>query len=622
MGIFAILPIAFALAMAFGKKIEETVGVSIICASFIVYLFGMIRLLKVGPIVIVLISGIASVYIIFAIVKSKGKLMRVVFSAGTLILLFFLLFFAFYNYGRDLKHPDEYMVWGLMPKNYYYFDDMFSPYSSDLGMYYPPIVSLWLYFANKTWICFSDSICLWAQSLLTISFVIPWFSKIRGNKRFAGIAIFTVVSPLILKMWGEEAFSYILQDSVIAGLLCLLVYCIIEYSQTSDEFYHVSTILSLAFLFLTKNAGIIIGTLMYMVYIYAIKRKKSELKSWIWPTLLLAIVSASWNKVSVYSFCPLIAFFCIWIMSNYVNRLFSRVGKRAITFLILLASFSITFASLPFEWFRNLPYVYKESIGVFREYSTYTLSMVDSRNFIIIPYILCPLVLFILSNLIEKNHLKRNEKFIPVMEGICIAEILYAVVVAISYVRLIAPSNYYVEWFEDRYWAPWVVVTVYICIYYYLDSYEGSLLGYVTILLVVISVADVSTFIGDWFDRWHNQGHYAFQDANVELKPGDKVFYIDETPIHEVAEREFLYNVVPAKTNYSPAIGELGRLEYSSEELSEILNDGYNYVYIQSVKDDFLSRYENLFACPESFSTGAVYAVLKVDNKTALKLLE
>ena len=85
----------------------------------------------------------------------------------------------------------------------------------------------------------------------------------------------------------------------------------------------------------------------------------------------------------------------------------------------------------------------------------------------------------------------------------------------------------------------------------------------------------------------------------------------------------------PAKTNFIDQIfmGNAGRVEFSAGELEQMvasdqyLGIPYNYLYLQTIDDDFADRYGELFEDPADIAAGHAYYVILNGNGARFRLI-
>lgn len=632
MGIIGVCFLAISIGVLFKKKFEETIGISIIVSSFILYFLGLFLPLKAGVIVLCVIYMISLCFTLYSIVKNRIVLKDSFFSIGTVVFCFFVMFLAFYNIGRDFHHPDEFIMWGMLPKTFVYFGELFNDYTGSYIGGYPPLISLWLYFANITWGHFSSTMCLWAQGVMTISFVMPWFSLVGGTKKIYKAIILLLISFLLFSIRGLEGFSYILQDTSVAGELCLFVYGYFQFFEQKDssKFYKIMIIVSLMYMALTKRIGIVIAVLALMCLWYSTDfRDDQHKKLCIISSACVFLTGLSWHRLSLFTLVPLIGTVGIVVFKLLLRRFGNwNSTERLLSIFIVVLLLGLLVSSIEFEKLFQLNHESELLLSLFREFFSMQLSIVKVENYISVPYMACPVLLFLFAYVIKKDYNDTFTYYSNMAIAIGIAEILYAFTMIFLYYKAISPGNGNSPFLEDRYFSPWLVVTCFVLILFFITHGKNStLLSWLIILLMIMSVSDTKLVIGDFFNRWKDQGYNEFVDNDIELSTDNRVFFIDESPNYPLTYLEFMLDIIPAHTNYGLSSYYYGNMEFTADQLEDMLSSGnlghkYDYVYIQSVEDNFIDRYGSLFDDVNDFSAGALYGVNSGNDGIKLKRIQ
>ena len=154
-----------------------------------------------------------------------------------------------------------------------------------------------------------------------------------------------------------------------------------------------------------------------------------------------------------------------------------------------------------------------------------------------------------------------------------------------------------------------------------------TMLSWLMVLFVVTVVSDTKLFLGDYFNKWKDQGYNEFVNNDIELSTDDSIFFIDEKPNYPVTFLEFMLDVIPARTNYGLSSYNYGYMELTADELEGILASSnlggkFDYVYVQSVEDSFIKRYGSLFEDADDFSAGSVYSVIADGDGVKLRKIQ
>jgi hypothetical protein len=201
---------------------------------------------------------------------------------------------------------------------------------------------------------------------------------------------------------------------------------------------------------------------------------------------------------------------------------------------------------------------------------------------------------------------------------------MYLLAMLFIHIRSIGPYREHIEGLIQRYLIPWEIVVAFLIYLAFVIFNEGAeYLYFVVAFAFMLLISNASNFYRGVFFKHYSADYSAFRDAGVELTNNDMIYYIDEEVEYGYAGREFFYHMFPAQTNfiYNNMSDNTGVLEYSEEELEEIIAERYNYVYIQSISEDFIDKYGSLFSDQGAIREKSVYEVEKKDNSVILKLV-
>ena len=148
--IFLIL-ISFSVGMFFYKyiKLEESLPYTFMGIVLLLFIFGLIKLLKFGVYFICLLSFISWAYSVYKFVKSDNKLkcIKNILTPGFVFFVGMFIFLCILHHGRLITFWDEFSHWGDVVKAMYMINDFSTnPLSLSSGRTYLPGVSLFQYF--------------------------------------------------------------------------------------------------------------------------------------------------------------------------------------------------------------------------------------------------------------------------------------------------------------------------------------------------------------------------------------------------------------------------------------------------------------------------------------------
>ncbi len=624
MGILTALIPAAAIAVRFNKKIEETMAPATMIILLIIYLPGLWTVLTFGYAVGLAVIAGSAVYCAYVLFRNRQRLIDSLATWGMAAFVIYAAFFAYYSLHRDFSHPDELYCWGLMAKNYYYYDSMFSPLSTALSADQTPLMPILGYFSAKSWIGFSDSACYFGQDIFTISLLLPVFAHVRSKINAPVFLLVTAAIPSLFVISGLEAFRYVLGDMVIAGTICFFVINIVRYAETDEHYYYVTALISLCSMCLTKRLGPVYASLcVFMAVPICIRSSVMRIRELSGLMAAISIVTFSWFGISVYDLVPIAGLLGGVALYWGIGRL-GRVSGRyreAFTVAIALGIIGVIFGFMILVLGRS-SYGY----AVMARFMQDLFKVTTEDGYICLSYGLYTVIAFVMA--LTFRYLGRartwgftgeeaagNETLFA-WTGIAMA--VFSLFMLTMHIWQIGPMNDNMEGLIPRYMIPWEILTVFLVAYAFLRHVEEiKLIPLVIGVLAIMLVSDSGELYRQMFAKHQCVGYYALSDAGITLEAGDMVYFIDEQNYFTYSDREFYYRSWPARTNFIDQIfmGNNGRVQFTAEELERMIASDqyleipYDYLYLQTIDDDFADRYASLFENPYDIAPGSAYYV-------------
>ncbi len=644
MGIIGVLAIACALAVKFNKKIEETLAPAILGCSILLYLSGRIISFTPGLVIIGAAAVAACVYCIWKLVKDRQAFSEAVFTWGGLALLIYMAFFAYYAFHRDFSHPDEMYCWGLLAKDFYTYGTLSGAEFTSFAADQAPLMSIWFYFGARTWLGFSDSICLFMHSILTISLVLPVFAHVRRRISAGRFWVILALLPSILIVSGLEGFQYALADIVLAAGLCFFLINTVGFIRSGDRFCYVSSVLMTVSMCLLKRIGPVFAALMLMSATYVCMRKSASYIRELGIAAVITVVAAlSWFGLSVYCLLTVAA-----VAGAAVEYLVLSKASGFVETHRNLTGILAGLALLGGAGVIALGVLCQEGYGysIVARFLEDLFSISAEDGYLQLSYGMFMLAVVAVMAILGTGVMRGAEVFdtdrrmyIDMGIQILISMALYAIVMLYMHIQQIGMYNDFRESLIPRYMIPWEVLALFYVIYILIIDYSDvKSYALVICLAVVLLISDSGEMYRGLFARHRFTGFYALSDAGVTLKSGDMIYYVDEEPSYDYSDREFYYHAAPARTNfiYNLFNGTNGVLELDADEWASELKgetdhyypdapggfDNYDYVYIQSYASDFVDRYGVLFDDPGSIEPGTAYSVVREGDAVKLVKLE
>lgn len=275
------------------KRFEEMLPITcgVICLT--VYLFGLVGLLPVGPILVLLAVLVIYGCLVLRLIRRKNL---AEFRANLLtpgFVGFFLLFWllCFLNRGQLLYGSDPYGHWGLAVKEMLLLGDFSTnPQSVDAFASYPPIMPVFQYFLQRILFLFGAAeISEWhlylSWQLFSLSFLLPIMKFARWKHPISAVFGFAAIclAPMVV-------FSYFYNTVLIDAFLgTAFAYGIVMVftEDPKDKTNLLGIGLSMAVLVLAKDSGISFALMILLSLACVLWRRERSFKA-IWKPLLFA----------------------------------------------------------------------------------------------------------------------------------------------------------------------------------------------------------------------------------------------------------------------------------------------------------------------------------------------
>ena len=311
--LFLIVISAFAVFACFklNRTFEEAIPISCMGIILVLFLFGVLHILKIGAVVIGITAVLLYVYTIYWIVKNgiktvvKERIFNLV-TPGFVIFVIFSVMLAYWNQDRMATRTDEFSHWldtvVIMAQI-----DAFgtTPGSTAVFPSYPPAMSLFQYMLEKINILVTGDFSEWktyyAYQLLVVVILLP-FIKTKGetlSKKIANIVLWVplLIAPLY---FFSEAFCSLYIDPFL-GVVGGCGFAAISLTKNKDWLYTTYISMLCATLTLAKDVGIYLALFIagyYVIDRLSYKNKLIDEKSiftTIAPVLSLILAKILWK---------------------------------------------------------------------------------------------------------------------------------------------------------------------------------------------------------------------------------------------------------------------------------------------------------------------------------------
>ncbi len=298
--IFSIL-ITFAtmLSITFKKRIEETMPISTVGIVLIIFLAGLLDNLKIGAIIVQILTIIELIFILITILKKDKdgikEILGRILTPGLLIYTLLFIVNVVINKGRIFEDYDEFNHWAVIIKNMFIYNTYgTNPETIVRFNEYPPFTAVFQYLFLAVQKVYSEDTVIIAQNVLYLSIIIPITKKIKWDK--SALKILTAI-PLIIFMpmiLYKNFFLNILVDGILGIMFAYTIYS--AYEDDSSIFKTLKILAGTIMLCLTKTSGLGLAVLALIIILIKIiidrKKDKSKFKSSIKSLIVICVITA------------------------------------------------------------------------------------------------------------------------------------------------------------------------------------------------------------------------------------------------------------------------------------------------------------------------------------------
>ena len=659
MGPIVILPLAAAIAIASRRKIEETIALSMYIVVGILFVSGIISDFIPGIYFWVILTVASCMYCIYKMIRDLKGIKGYLFTSGLLAYFIYLIYFLIINYHRGLTHSDDLRCWGLAVKNYYYYSDFLTAQATDQAALHPPAVRLWNYFSTKMWVTYSGGICLFAQDMLTVATLLPFFALVKDHsewKKWFSLFIVVILIPLV---GNTETYVSLYPDNLLGILSAYAICMFLLWLRTDHTFYMVASEAGLFMVCMTKRTGILLGGIILLImsavfFLQAFEHRAKSKRNLLYLLLTFIIFTVPIGMWYV------IRYIAIQNCDNPLQILATGIGTILAGILIAVMLFYIKNKRVLIELvFGSLlvislllflmAYYYGKKYDLSYAYSmsnVYLCSLLTTEFCSIgdvIPMSFAAVTLvFVCIRVLYRQYVQRkvcSEDELRLQDALTCSILtgigFYVAMILAAYIVAIGPANgdggLYLPSY-GRYLMPCLLILILLCMFLgYTELYQYGNKIYFVIMVCIMVAASSGGIISPVFAKPQQAEFYAFEHGNVTLTSKDRIFLV-AMDVHGIErdkdiEDKFYYAVFPAESEFRSSTMHLDgiekeRLLSADEWQQQISANGDSYVYLQTVSADFAARYGSLFERVSDIGNGRVYKVSYGGNdKMVLKLL-
>ena len=258
-----LIVISFSLYLFFKyeKRVEETLPYTFICIVLFLYIMGLIRLLKLGTYLIILLSILSYSYIIYSLIKKRNKkvtLLKLITPANIFFVSIFVVLCIYHN-GRLLTGWDDFTHWGDVVKVMHSIND-FSTSSKSLSAFqsYLPGMSIFQYFFETLLHNFNEGYLFISSQIFAFSLFLPFMKNITW-KKVLNFIISVIITLLSFLVFYITYYKSIYIDCFLALIFAFNLGSIYLFKNNYNKENIIKLSLSLSMLVLTKDIGLFLA---------------------------------------------------------------------------------------------------------------------------------------------------------------------------------------------------------------------------------------------------------------------------------------------------------------------------------------------------------------------------
>ncbi len=606
-----IFSLAGFMALVTRKNLETRLPMTVTVMVGILYAFGLFGQLTAGFYAVLILAALAFAALAFWMFRMrKERPLRYLLTPGSAVLAVAFIWLLLSLRQHLFYECDEFSHWGLAVQNMFYFHAIPTGVSeSNLLFYeYPPATTLFEYFFTRLSGSFNEGDPQRAMNLLTLSYLLPMMATQSWKhwKSAACMAVFLVAFPLLFVGY---TYQYLLVDGLLG---CIMLYSLwIWFFQPHDRETPWQVGSALAMLTLTKNTGFLLaGLVLAIIALDLCLRRRGGWKKLIVPVCTVAMAKLSWT-------------------------LFFRIYQAGQAW--------DTASLLPAVWdaLRNGLHGYRlETVQLFLQALCKPGLMTEGGAIPLSTALWLVLItaayLWLSSQLPEEQRKRYRRLLMMLVTGMA----LYMLGQLTVYLFLLQPYEARSLGSLSRYMStmtlPVTGVTAMLAVHVLKDRMEKSGQSAALCLLAALLLVLSPETVAQRLILPNEQDQAALEMRLPDIPRQEVVSVLDrvEDQVYVIVQgdrgdefRRFRYELAPLTVQpqsagwclveeaYEVITPEdwiymtFGTVKTASEWAQELVEDGYDYVYLQQTDETFAASYGGLFGGAEKVKQGELYRV-------------
>lgn len=609
--VFAV--IALALAVRFGRRLEQTFAPALFAGILVMYLFGLAGPLLWSLGAVTLMAAASGVYLIVQAVRRRQLFLRRWCTPGALVLLIMVLYIAWMQAGRLAIGNDEFSHWAYTVKVMVNHAQLSVWHTDELGFgEYPPALALLEYLFVRLTPGFTEGYLYRAMMLFQVSLLLPVLSRFSWKRLGGALVGFAGVFLLPLAFYGQF-YSDLCVDGTLALLFAWMLYAWLS-TRRLQGFVTLQLTLGAAVLVLTKESGVIfaLAALGFVAWDGlrlakagaqpgAVRRFLVQLA---WPVGALVLARLSWG-VAVAS-----QGLTAGGSGNPISRLLALFGPWPEKWTLTLSTF-LEHLFLPVKNDSVLP--------------------LSPMAWLVLGLVVLWAVRRAMGLL--SGSLQRLSRGLAAGFAVYCGGLLYLYFFQFSDYEATRVASL------ERYLGSWLLGAALVGAYLVLAAWGRAesrwVLGPGCVLLAALLVmpgtsAEIQRLVapakGAAQEQQQRAAYFTPQTFPLEWQENDKLYFVaEDTASYEVlcAGYSFYPRSISSAAGYNfNTEGDWATWasDVSVDQWADTLqNDGYTYVYLYQISPGFAGKYSTLFADPGDIVGGALYTVQSDESGVQLQ---
>lgn len=598
-----------------GKRFDFSLPITMLSCVFPLLASVLIfNTFQVGFIINILFACLLFV-LLFIYRKDKKRLKTFrenYFTKGFIAFIIISFVVFLYDYGRTLTGWDEFSHWGVMIKEMFRLDTLYSVASSTLLVHkdYPPAFQLYEFFFLKLCNGYSEEVLIKSVHLFEISLFIPAVCESIGNKKkiihncLESLALGLSIILLLLLFDCHSVINTIYTDYAMAILVGYILFTILSEKEKMSPSYIVCLGISLTFLLLTKQMGLPLYLMCLFFYFINIIKLPVKIKK---------VNYFKVGLVVVFLLCFPLFFWKGWdsyITSLEVTRQFKLSDIDVSDF------FGIIKGTSGEKWQQTTVKNYISGISTIPNTTSYV-----SLNYYQ-AFALGVLLLYLLYVFGKKVFTKKDFSLTTVT--IIIGFVGYALTMLILYIYSFGSGEGPALASFNRYMPTFLIIvySLLLMIFVWLISSKRKY-HYKYILFVFLLVIQSPSVLDRLSPINKTKNMSVYQDHAKIIKENtkdlDKVYVIAQNTIGDYQYFiKYYADGIIINTMYFSFDEEEQVKKYFQDNIYNYMKD-FDYVYLAVVDENFVDNYSFLFG-KEDIAEKKLYKINHSDGKIKLEL--